>query len=539
METWQKGATVVKKMSKSGQSTYFKKFPERQDWFQKNHPDMAHFDKSVKQASMTGTSSAVSAAREKASLKAYGATKGTKVGEIGGERAAADKDTTVPLSPEQHSKIQAAKRSAVKPAAASTDKPVDRLSLIKQLHKKSQSASGKMQRAAKHDVPTEDPDDASHDDLRDVHNSLHVRTGHYSESVELDESPAPVAPSPKRTTDIQVAIKAYKGSMTPVGSRLYGKVLGRLSKKYGWSEKELHDHIAHEATVKEGADRSEYDANKQLANTPKKAPKKTGGQDYFGDYAHKKADVKEEAAQLVELSRALLQRYAKAAKANVDDILSQKKYQNRRAPGTHIDKRSGYEQENFKSGQPITRKDLRKIDSREGGKWTAKQKLSRVSQQVKVKADNQPTLSAKRQASFKFEEVEQVTEGRPSQQHPLEGHPYHKKSNDELEYIAKDAHKAAEAMKSHNTTAENKYRDQASDSATVRNFRKKSGMPSWYKKKYSLGEEAINERLSKNNPPAEWIKDFVASDNPKFSGKSKKERITMALGAYYSQKRKG
>ena len=158
---------------------------------------------------------------------------------------------------------------------------------------------------------------------------------------------------------------------------------------------------------------------------------------------------------------------------------------------------------------------------------------------MKVKADNQPTLSAKRQASFKFEEVEQVTEGRPSQQHPLEGHPYHKKSNDELEYIAKDAHKAAEAMKSHNTTAENKYRDQASDSATVRNFRKKSGMPSWYKKKYSLGEEAINERLSKNNPPAEWIKDFVASDNPKFSGKSKKERITMALGAYYSQKRKG
>ncbi|CAB4124294.1 hypothetical protein UFOVP49_132 [uncultured Caudovirales phage] len=95
------------------------------------------------------------------------------------------------------------------------------------------------------------------------------------------------------------------------------------------------------------------------------------------------------------------------------------------------------------------------------------------------------------------EEVEQVTEGRPSQQHPLEGHPYHKKSNDELEYIAKDAHKAAEAMKSHNTTAENKYRDQASDSATVRNFRKKSGMPSWYKKKYSLGEEvkSIDEAL--------------------------------------------
>ena len=89
------------------------------------------------------------------------------------------------------------------------------------------------------------------------------------------------------------------------------------------------------------------------------------------------------------------------------------------------------------------------------------------------------------------EEVEEIDEGRPSQRHPLEGHPYHKKSNAELEYIAKDAHKAAEAMKSHNTTAENKYRDQANDSATVRHFRKTNGMPTWYKKKYghSTNEE--------------------------------------------------
>jgi hypothetical protein len=85
------------------------------------------------------------------------------------------------------------------------------------------------------------------------------------------------------------------------------------------------------------------------------------------------------------------------------------------------------------------------------------------------------------------EEVE-LEEGRQSQRHPLEGHEYHKKTNAELEYIAKDAHKAAEAMKGHNTTAENKYRDQANDSATVRYFRKKSGTPDWYKKKYGLNE---------------------------------------------------
>jgi hypothetical protein len=93
------------------------------------------------------------------------------------------------------------------------------------------------------------------------------------------------------------------------------------------------------------------------------------------------------------------------------------------------------------------------------------------------------------EAAKKAMNEEIVQEGRPSQRHPLEGHEYHKKTNAELEYIAKDAHKAAEAMKSHNTTAENKYRDQANDSATVRHFRKTSGTPDWYKKKYGHMKE--------------------------------------------------
>jgi hypothetical protein len=88
------------------------------------------------------------------------------------------------------------------------------------------------------------------------------------------------------------------------------------------------------------------------------------------------------------------------------------------------------------------------------------------------------------------EEVE-LQEGRPSQRHPLEGHEYHKKSDEALVHIAKDAHAAAEAMKSHNTDAENKYRDQANDSATVRHYRKTNGMPEWYKKKYGHMKEAF------------------------------------------------
>jgi hypothetical protein len=87
------------------------------------------------------------------------------------------------------------------------------------------------------------------------------------------------------------------------------------------------------------------------------------------------------------------------------------------------------------------------------------------------------------------EPMAKLKEGRLSQRHPLEGHEYHKKSNEALIHIAKDAHKAAEAMKGHNTDAENKYRDQANDSATVRHFRQKSGMPDWYKKKYGHMKE--------------------------------------------------
>jgi hypothetical protein len=96
----------------------------------------------------------------------------------------------------------------------------------------------------------------------------------------------------------------------------------------------------------------------------------------------------------------------------------------------------------------------------------------------------------------KTNEEAQLDEGRPSQRHPLEGHDYHKKSDAELIYIGKDAHKAAEAMKGHNTNAENKYRDQANDAATVRYFRQKNGMPDWYKKKYGHDvkkEEVVSE----------------------------------------------
>jgi hypothetical protein len=55
-------------------------------------------------------------------------------------------------------------------------------------------------------------------------------------------------------------------------------------------------------------------------------------------------------------------------------------------------------------------------------------------------------------------------------------------------------------MKGHNTTAENKYRDQANDSATVRHYRKTNGMPEWYKKKYGHVNEAIEKKNDNSIP---------------------------------------
>lgn len=50
-------------------------------------------------------------------------------------------------------------------------------------------------------------------------------------------------------------------------------------------------------------------------------------------------------------------------------------------------------------------------------------------------------------------------------------------------------------------------------------------------------EQELNEVLSKDASAADWIHDFVHSDNPKFKGKTTKQRQKMALGAYYAKQR--
>ena len=131
---------------------------------------------------------------------------------------------------------------------------------------------------------------------------------------------------------------------------------------------------------------------------------------------------------------------------------------------------------------------------------------------------------------------ETVQEGRASQRHPLEGHEYHKKSDEALVHIAKDAHAAAEAMKSHNTTAENKYRDQANDSATVRHYRKTNGMADWYKKKYGHVEESFKPMDEPNYKNSIQARQAAADkSSTALSGLVAKKNLKQAEGKNKSQ----
>ena len=48
-------------------------------------------------------------------------------------------------------------------------------------------------------------------------------------------------------------------------------------------------------------------------------------------------------------------------------------------------------------------------------------------------------------------------------------------------------------------------------------------------------EETVSETLDKSATASDWIHDFVHSTDKRFAGKSRKERIHMALGAYYGK----
>lgn len=50
-------------------------------------------------------------------------------------------------------------------------------------------------------------------------------------------------------------------------------------------------------------------------------------------------------------------------------------------------------------------------------------------------------------------------------------------------------------------------------------------------------EETVNEKLSVSSGQQAWIDDFLKSDAPQFKGKSKEERVKMAIAAFNAAKK--
>lgn len=115
---------------------------------------------SVKQASKEVMQSERSKKLVKKSLAAYGATKGTRMGSEDGSGEAL-RDTVAPLTRDQYSKVQTAKREAEK--AGKLDTKEKRLQFLKKLAVKPAAPA-----------PAEDFDEIEHEDHLDTHRSLHI-----------------------------------------------------------------------------------------------------------------------------------------------------------------------------------------------------------------------------------------------------------------------------------------------------------------------------------------------------------------------------
>lgn len=465
MEPWQKGAPAVKKMTKGAQASYFKRFPDREDWFRKNHPDMAHFDTSVKQASVQKVDKAKMAARAAMSLKAQGATRGTKTGGEGGNADAPPRDTIVPLSRDQHSAIQVAKKAAEppkpekpekKPAAAKPLTQAQRIAAIARAAKKAQLPSEKEKRASQFDAPTFDPDDTDHDDYASAHYGMHQ----YKEEVEqVDE------------TKIHVGYMNSKGEFIKTSTHNNSvdadKAFDELYKTKGKKARYNYDNGG---SIDPGA----------MMSMHNRSP--------FGE----EVDLEEG-----KIKSAAADRDDKGH----EDFEATLSHAVKMAKGVAFDKR-------YKGGNMTGA--VRAI--RAIGKKFGMHELE----------DHPEVSSALRRANEELEINEMDSEGYTGS----------RDDGDPNKGTGKGTPISRKAM---NKAAKNLFVSKIIQQRLGSNV-----LPSLKYGRRTLKQEEveyIEERLSKSDPASTWISHFVGSENPMFSGKTKKERINMALGAYYKAKR--
>lgn len=159
-----------------------------------------------------------------------------------------------------------------------------------------------------------------------------------------------------------------------------------------------------------------------------------------------------------------------------------------------------------------------------------------------------------------YEEVEQVDERCWKGYKPVPGKkPYSpgsckKEEVEQVDEITKAAQKRLDATKQH---LEKMYGDHiksvyssgrgmvtvtthngATHEISAKDTGGKMPSPGEHIGKYIKEEvEQVDEVLKPSMGASKYIRDFVDSKNPKFAGKSKKERIDQALAAYYSAKK--
>lgn len=233
-------------------------------WYKRNKMELpAHLTGSVKQASKEVKPSERAKALQAKSLKAYGATKGLKVG---GEHGSGEmKDTIAPLTRDQHSKVQAAARAAkaAEKTAAPKREPIkskeDRLNFLKKAFSKSKSEK----RQARFDIPNVDPDNEGHDDLRDLHQSLHIRKGYNEEVEQISENSMKDKIDPKDLPFTPDKKKVRRGTGGPMSQ---AKWLARQAMMKKMKEMGVKEEVMSEAP-RLPVDAGEYDYEGDMAKS--------------------------------------------------------------------------------------------------------------------------------------------------------------------------------------------------------------------------------------------------------------------------------
>lgn len=126
-----------------------------------------------------------------------------------------------------------------------------------------------------------------------------------------------------------------------------------------------------------------------------------------------------------------------------------------------------------------------------------------------------------------------------SRQHPIEGHSYHSKTNDQLHFIIKDAGAAAKAQKG--MSSEGKYLDQVNDASTVLGFRKRAAhpktgnLPNWYLDKY-FPRAGVKESVELEETVAggELVSTWEFNPPKNYKGSKVGDRHIVKHGSHYA-----